>query len=405
MTSEKTKILSVTELTSEIRFNLNNQFSEVYVAGEISGLTRPSSGHLYFTLKDQTAQISGIIWRNDVERLKRQKFELENGLEFICGGSLDVYPQRGTYQLVVRSVQPVGAGPLELAFRQLHAKLELAGLFDPRHKKTLPKFPRCVVVITSPTGAAVRDFLQVLDRRWQNMAVIIIPVKVQGAGAAEEIAEAIRSVSRFAIPPDVVVITRGGGSIEDLWSFNEEVVCRAIFDCPIPVISGVGHEIDVTLADLVADVRALTPSEAAERLVPDLQALLADLAELQPRLRKAVRSRYRVAAQELDQLANRSVLTRPLDRIRQESLEVDRLDQQMGRLMQQQITVRRHQMSELSGRLESLNPLSVLARGYSLTSDATGTILTDFDSIQVGDTISTRLAQGTLTSQVERKSL
>ncbi len=405
MNSEKTKILSVTELTSEIRFNLNNQFSEVYVAGEISGLTRPSSGHVYFTLKDQTAQISGIIWRNDVERLKRQKFELENGLEFICGGSLDVYPQRGTYQLVVRSVQPVGAGPLELAFRQLHAKLELAGLFDPRHKKPLPKFPRCVVVITSPTGAAVRDFLQVLDRRWQNMAVIIIPVKVQGPSAAEEIADAIRSVSRFAKPPDVVVITRGGGSIEDLWSFNEEVVCRAIFDCPIPVISGVGHEIDVTLADLVADVRALTPSEAAERLVPDRQALLADLAELQPRLRKAVRSRYRVAAQELDQLANRSVLTRPLDRIRQESLELDRIDQRMGRLMQQQITVRQHQMRELSGRLESLNPLSVLARGYSLTSDATGTILTDFDSIQVGDTITTRLAQGTLTSRVERKSL
>ncbi len=405
MTSEKTKILSVTELTSEIRFNLSNQFSEVYVAGEISGLTRPSSGHLYFTLKDRTAQISGIIWRNDVERLKRQKFELENGLEFICGGSLDVYPQRGTYQLVVRSVQPVGAGPLELAFRQLHAKLELAGLFDPRHKKPLPKFPRRIVVITSPSGAAVRDFLQVLDRRWQNMAVIIIPVKVQGVGAAEEIAEAIQSVRRFAVPPDVVVITRGGGSIEDLWSFNEEVVCRAIFDCPIPVISGVGHEIDVTLADLVADVRALTPSEAAERLVPDLQALLADLGELQQRLRKAVRSRYRVAAQELDQLANRTVLTRPLDRIRLESLELDRIDQRIRRLMQQQITDRQYQIRELSGRLESLNPISVLARGYSLTSDATGAILTDFDSVQVGDTISTRLAQGTLTSRVERKSL
>ena len=405
MTSEKTKILSVTELTSEIRFNLSNQFSEVYVAGEISGLTRPSSGHVYFTLKDQTAQISGIIWRNDVERLKRQKFELENGLEFICGGSLDVYPQRGTYQLVVRSVQPVGAGPLELAFRQLHAKLELAGLFDPHHKKPLPKFPRQVVLITSPSGAAVRDFLQVLDRRWKNVAVLIIPVKVQGAGSAEEIAEAIRSVGRFAEPPDVVVITRGGGSIEDLWSFNEEIVCRAMFECPIPIVSGVGHEIDVTLADLVADVRALTPSEAAERLVPDHQALLGELTELQHRLRNSVRLRYRVAAQELERIANLSVLTRPLNRLQQELMELDRIDERLRRSMKQQIADRHFQIREWSGRLDALNPLSVLARGYSLTSDATGVILTDFASIQVGDTISTRLAQGSFDSRVERKSL
>lgn len=399
--SKQTQPLSVTELTAEIRFNLSNQFSNIYVGGEISGMTRASSGHLYFTLKDATAQINAIIWRSDAERISRvHKFEIKNGIEFICRGSVDVYPQRGTYQLIIRELQPIGMGAHELAFKQLHEKLSAEGLFDPSHKQPLPTFPQHIVVITSPSGAAIRDFLQVLNRRWPNLRVTIVPAKVQGAGSANEIAAAIRSVSKFAGPPDVVVVTRGGGSVEDLWSFNEEPVVRAIFDCPIPVVSGVGHEIDVTLTDLVADVRALTPSEAAERLVPDQHELQLELNQYGGRMSNTIWQRLRFAKQQLRVVTNHSALTRPLQAIHDEALALDRLEEQLVRSMRDRTSERKLIFRELASRFESINPLAVLIRGYSVTTNSTGRIVNDSSQAEIGSEITTRLKIGQLVSTV-----
>ncbi len=395
------KILSVTELTSEIRFQLSNQFSNIWVSGEVSGLTRPGSGHQYFTLKDKTSQISGIIWRSTAERMK---FKIENGLDLVCFGDVDVYPQRGNYQLIVRQAQPMGEGALQLAFRQLHHKLKAEGLFDAQHKRRLPAFPRRIALITSPSGAAIRDFLQVLNRRWPNMEVIILPVKVQGDGSAREICRAIHSIKRFRQPPDVVVLTRGGGSIEDLWSFNEEAVCRAIFDCQTPVVCGVGHEIDVTLADLTADVRALTPSEAAERITPNRPEVLDQLHAIRRRMQTRLVAKHHSYSQKLAVLATNPVLTKPFRRLQLTAQELDRIEAQMFRAMQHKLTQCQHATQQMTAKLEAINPLSVLARGYSFTSDENGKLVTDSKDINIHDTIITRLANGELVSKVTSKT-
>jgi exodeoxyribonuclease VII large subunit len=392
-------VVTVSQLTQAIKYNLNNRFPSVWVGGEISGMTRPSSGHIYLTLKDQQAQLNAIIWRSDAERLK---FELGNGLEVVCRGGVDVYPQRGTYQLIIRQIQPKGIGALELAFRQLHAKLSAEGLFDELHKKPLPRFPRHIAVVTSPTGAAVRDFLQVLTRRWSNIRVTIVPVKVQGPGAAMEIAGAVTMCNHFAAPLDAIVVTRGGGSVEDLWSFNEEIVVRAIYASNIPVVSGVGHEIDVTLADLVADVRALTPSEAAERLVPDDQEIAGMLNSAHQQMTQSLMGRIRSAHLQLESLASRPVITQPLERVRQSAIELDSLEHSMTRAARQKISQFDQQLKEMAARMNSISPLAVLARGYSLTSNVDGKLLVDCDSVRPGDKISTRLAKGTMISTVER---
>src|SRR5262245_7181914 len=258
-------VLSVSELTGQIKGVLEECFPVVWVSGEISNLSRPQSGHFYLTLKDDGAQIRAVMWRTAA---RAARFELHDGLEVICQGYLDVYPPRGGYQLVIQRMEPKGLGALERALRLLRERLAAEGLFDPARKRPLPRFPRRIALVTSPTGAAIRDFLEVLRRRWSAVHVLIVPVRVQGDGAAQEIAAGIELVNRLADPIDVVGVGRGGGSMKDLWAFNEEIVVRAIFASRIPVVSAVGHEIDVTLADLVADVRALTPSEAAERVVP-----------------------------------------------------------------------------------------------------------------------------------------
>ncbi len=247
------KPLSVFQLTSLIKGILEQAFPSVWVVGELSDVARPQSGHVYLTLKDDRAQIRAVIWRNAASRLR---FNLEDGLEVICRGDLDVYPPRGSYQLVIRELEPRGEGALQQALRKLQQKLAAEGLFDPAHKKPLPRFPRRIAVVTSPTGAAVRDFVEVLRRRWQGVHVLIVPTRVQGEGAATDIAAAIQTVNRLSPSVDVMVVGRGGGSMEDLWCFNEEAVVRAIFASQVPVVSAVGHEIDVTLSDLVADVRA-----------------------------------------------------------------------------------------------------------------------------------------------------
>ncbi len=388
---------SVSQLTQAIKSSLSSHFPSVWVAGEISGMTQASSGHVYLTLKDQHAQINGIIWRSDVENLK---FEIKNGMEVECRGNLDVYPQRGTYQIIIRRIRPKGVGALELAFRQLHARLLAEGLFDPAHKKSLPAIPRHVAVVTSPTGAAIRDFLQVLTRRWSNIHVTIVPTKVQGPGAAAEIAAAIRVCNRKVDFFDVIVVTRGGGSVEDLWSFNEEPVVRAIYESAIPVISGVGHEIDVTLTDLVADVRALTPSEAAERLVPNYRDIVDMLDATKHRMARTILARIQNAHQQLATLATRTVMTQPLERIRQSAIELDFLENAMNRAARQKIAKSDQELAAMTARMNAISPLAVLARGYSLTTDAEGKLLLNAESVKPGDRITTRLANGLVRSTI-----
>ena len=393
------KIPTVTELTQKIKYNLNRDFSSVWVSGEISGMTQPSSGHVYLTLKDQHAQINAIIWQSNMERIR---FEPENGLEVECGGYIDLYPQRGTYQLIIRSIRPKGIGSLELARQQLESKLRSEGLFNAEYKKTIPRFPKHIAVVTSPTGAAIRDFLQVLTRRWPNVRVTVVPVKVQGPGSAREIATGVNLCNHFSERPDVIVVTRGGGSQEDLWSFNEEVVVRSIFASDIPVVSGVGHETDVMLSDLVADVRALTPSEAAEKLSPDLADVSSWLEGVRQRLVRGLVGSVETAKARIDHLASRTVLTQPLERIQQAAIEVDHLESRLNSSATRKLAEFDHGLKEMAARLNAISPLAVLSRGYSLTSDVKGQLITKVDSTKPNDTISTRVSDGVIESVVKQ---
>jgi len=330
------------------------------------------------------------------------KFRLEDGQQVICHGDLDVYPPRGTYQLVVRQVEPVGAGALQLAFKQLQQRLAAEGLFDPIHKKPLPSFPRRVGFVTSPSGAAIRDFLQVAARRFCGVQILVIPARVQGEGAAAEIARGIALANRLNPPLDVLVVGRGGGSIEDLWSFNEEVVVRAIFASQLPVVSAVGHEIDVTLADLVADVRALTPSEAAERVIPSAEELSSRLAVLQRRMVSMLRGRATAARQRIEQLARTRILRNPRTLIFDLAHRLDELDAQSLRALQRRLARARDQLAAVSCRVEALSPLAVLSRGYSMTTTAArGTLISSVAKVHVGERIQTRLTDGSITSLVQ----
>src|SRR5437763_634675 len=305
-TSQNT--LTVAQLTAQIKNTLEGEFLSVWVVGEISNYSRPQSGHAYFTLKDDQAQIRAVMWRTAAARLK---FDLADGLDVVCHGHIDVYAPRGSYQLVVDELQPKGVGALELALRKLREKLAAEGLFDAARKRKLPAFPRRVAFVTSPSGAAIHDFLQVLRRRWRGVDVLVIPGRVQGEGSAKEIVAGIRMANRISPRPDVLIVGRGGGSLEDLWSFNEEPVVRAIAASKIPTVSAVGHEIDVTLADLAADVRALTPSEAAERVIPSAEELIARINILQRRMRSMLAQRATAARRHVEQLARSRVLRNP----------------------------------------------------------------------------------------------
>jgi len=390
--------LTVSQLTEQIKSTLGAEFSGVAVRGEIGDLTRASSGHCYFSLKDDNARLAAVIWRSTAQRLK---FKLEEGVEVVCRGSIDVYPPRGSYQLTVNQIVPVGIGPLQLAFEQLLKKLSAEGLFESRHKQALPRFPRRMVLITSPQGAAVRDFLQVLHHRWRMSEVLLIPVRVQGDGAGREIARALEVANRLQPQPDVIALVRGGGSAEDLWSFNEEVVVRAIFKSRVPVVSGVGHEVDVTLSDLVADVRALTPTDAAEKVVPKQSELLAWLRDAEQRLAVSLTGRWRSAKQQIDLLANRPVLARPLDLVLERSQRLDELQLRLRGPIERRLERARAQCEQLAGKLESLSPLGVLRRGYSLTL-AEGRIVKDAELLSPGQLLETRLAQGKVFSRLER---
>jgi exodeoxyribonuclease VII large subunit len=396
-------ILSVSQLTFFLKELVEAAFPSVWVAGEISNFSRPQSGHCYLTLKDDQAQVKAVIWRTAASRLR---FEPHDGLEVICRGHIDLYPPRGQYQLVIEEIQPRGIGALELALRKLREKLAAEGLFDPGRKRPLPSFPRRIGFVTSPTGAAVRDFLQVLERRWRGASVLIIPARVQGDGAAAEIAAGIATANRLADDDqsiDVLVVGRGGGSLEDLWAFNEEIVVRAIAGSRLPVVSAVGHEIDVTLSDLAADVRALTPSEAAERVVPAADEVQAALAVRQERLMRALRRRAAEARRRLEQLAAHRVFRRPFDRVLNHARELDAIATRISRAIRQRVASARTQVAALAAQLESLSPLAILGRGYSLTTRiADGALVDDARSLEVGDQIRTRFVHGQVVSEVKQ---
>jgi exodeoxyribonuclease VII large subunit len=392
-------ILSVTQLTRQVKDLVEANFPQVAVAGEISNCTRAGSGHIYLTLKDEDSQIRAVIWRSAARRIR---FEIEDGLQVLAVGPVELYQARGTFQLIVEQLQPQGVGPLELAFRQLQQKLAAEGLFAAEHKRPLPRFPRRIALITSPAGAAVRDMLQVIGRRWTASQIVVLPVLVQGPGAGEQISAALRKVHRLP-DVDVVIVGRGGGSLEDLWAFNEEIVARAIFDCRLPVVSAVGHEIDVTIADLVADRRALTPSEAGELVVPFEPEVRRLLDQAQTQLAMSLRERCRRSRITLDAIAGRRVFTRPTELIHDWQVEIDdvglRLRNNMTRLVQD-ISSR---VATTAAALDALSPLKVLSRGFSVTVNTSrnGRYVRSIDDVAPADEIRTLLHRGAVTSRVE----
>jgi exodeoxyribonuclease VII large subunit len=397
LTAQQT--LSVFQLTAQIKNTLEGEFPSVWVSGEISNCSRPRSGHAYFTLKDDRAQIPAVMWKGMCSRLK---LDLVDGLDVICHGRVDVYPPHGKYQLVVDELQPRGVGALELAFRKLREKLAAEGLFDAARKRKLPAFPRRLAFVTSPTGAAVRDFLEVLRRRWRGVDVLVIPARVQGEGAAAEIVAGIRLANRLAPRPDVLVVGRGGGSLEDLWTFNEEPVVRAIAASRIPTVSAVGHEIDVTLADLAADVRALTPSEAAERVVPAGEEISVRLRGYHQRLRHAAHRRVMWLRARWEGLAAQRPFRRPFDLVHDRSRRLDELALQTGAAVRRIAGDRKNRLAMLAGKIESLSPLQVLARGYTITQDAkSGKVVRNASELRVGQSIVTRFTAGAASSKVE----
>jgi len=396
--SDGEEILSVTELNRRIRRALEDEFGSVCVVGEVSNLRRPSSGHIYLTLKDSGAQVAAVLWRSSAARLR---FDLEDGMEVIVTGALTVYEPRGSYQIIISSIKPKGMGALQLAFLQLKDKLEKEGLFRPEHKKPLPLLPACVGIVTSPTGAAIKDILTVLARRFPPAHVVLRPVRVQGEGAAEEIAQAIAEFNEWG-GADVLIVGRGGGSLEDLWAFNEEVVARAIYASKTPIISAVGHEIDVTIADLVADRRALTPTEAAEIVLPELSELAERLGELRGRLATALRGQVDLARAALERLRGSYGFRAPLEMVRRHEQRLDDLAGAAALAVRRRIESCRERLATAAGRLEALGPRRVLARGYSITRALeTRQVIRDAREVQAGQRVETLLHAGRLVSQVE----
>ena len=392
------KVLTVSELNARVRGTLEAGFEGIWVAGEISNLTVARSGHVYLTLKDKKAEVSAVMWRASAGRLR---FEPTDGLEVIVSGDVTLYEVRGRYQIVIRKMEPKGVGALQLAFRQLVEKLRKEGLFDEKHKQPLPNFPEHIGIVTSPTGAAVRDILRVLERRWPALRVTLFPVPVQGAAAAKEIAAAIKTMNRMG-GFDVLIVGRGGGSLEDLWAFNEEVVARAIFASAIPIVSAVGHEVDITISDMVADARALTPTAAAEMVVSDVEQVIEQLNGLARRLVRALGNRAMLARTELRSLAERlssRVLLRGFQQLAQRA---DDVFAETLRAVERALVEARMRLQALGGKLETLSPLAVLKRGYSITTRTdSDQPLRDATEVKAGDRIRTRLANGEVESKVQ----
>lgn len=391
--------LSVSQLNWYLKRLVEDAVPKVWLDGEISDLSRPSSGHLYFTLKDDQSQIRAVVWRSTASRLKLQ---LKDGLSIVCCGAVEVYPPRGSYQIVISQLQPKGIGQLQLAFQQLHQKLSQEGLFEPSRKKLLPRFPRRIGFVTSPSGAAIHDFLESADAMWSDFQLIIIPSRVQGDLAASEITRGIQLAERLLPELDLLIVGRGGGSMEDLWCFNEEIVVRALAQCRLPTVSAVGHEIDVTLSDLAADARAMTPSQAASLVLPKRSELVSQVSHLGRRADSLVRGKLLRARQALRGLTDRPVLSRPHGIFESRKQQVDELERRLGGSIARQLDQRRQQLQELARATEALSPLSVLSRGYSLTMrEGFDAPLRSFREVSTGQRIVTRISEGVIISRIE----
>ena len=437
-------IWSVTDLTARIRDLLAGEFTDVFVEGEVSNAHAAQSGHLYFTLKDNHAQIRCVCFRTQLARLK---FRPEDGLHVTVRGSISVYESRGEYQFYVEHVEPVGLGALQLAFEQLKKRLDAEGLFDPERKKPLPALPRCVGLITSPSGAAVRDIVHILQRRFPNLHIVLYPVRVQGEGAAGEIVQAIRYFDRKQLA-DVLILARGGGSIEDLWAFNEEPVARAIVACTIPIIAGLGHETDFTIADFAADIRASTPSAAAEMVVRTRQEFDGHLCDLQDKIGQLLRYRmlqargklaeldlHRAARRLEDALRRRRQHTDDLAaelgsalrgrlqalerrfeiamsqlasvdfraRLRAAAVRLDRRTAELGTRASRVLAAKSQFLEKLVVQLQERSPLRLLERGYAICYDAAGNVVKAADQVALGERIRVQLARGRLGAEVRDK--
>lgn len=384
--------VSVTQLTQYIKLLLDRDeiLSQTCVRGELSNFKAHSSGHLYFTLKDEGAVISCVMFRSDAMKLR---FRPESGMKVILYGRVSLFPKSGQYQIYVANMQPDGVGALAVAFEQLKRRLHEEGLFDPAHKKPLPSYPERVALVTSPTGAAVRDMIRILGRRWPMAEVLVCPVRVQGEGAAEEIADMLDYVDRHGLA-DVIITGRGGGSMEDLWAFNEEIVARSIWRCQTPVISAVGHEPDVTIADYVADVRAATPSNGAELAVRDSAAMQSALRQLQVRMEQAQIQSINRLRQRLDTLSKSRVMRQPDAYLQQQELHLEMLRQRLEHSGEVLLAKNRQRFERTAAKLDALSPLKVLGRGYAMVTREE-TVIRETAQLTPGDTITVSLSDGT----------
>lgn len=378
---------SVSELTAAIRETLELGFEEVTVRGEISGWTRAASGHTYFTLKDEKAALSCVLWRT-----RRQTHPIENGMSVVANGRITVYPPRGAYQLDCLSIVPMGQGALQLAFERLKARLQEEGLFDPERKRPLPPFPNAIGVVTSPTGAAIRDILTTLARRMPTVRVVLCPALVQGTGAGESVARGIERLNARD-DLDLLIVGRGGGSLEDLWAFNEERVARAIADSRLPVISAVGHEIDFTIADFVADFRAATPTAAAELAVRDHGDITAYLRDVQNRLEGTIDRRLALLRDRLASLMRSRGIHRPVDLLREREQRLDELTRRSGRAVLGRLREAGERVNRLESSLRALDPTGVLKRGYAIV-ERNGVPVPDGAALAEGDDITLRMRDG-----------
>ena len=392
-------IFGVTEVNELVKLLLDNEpmLQNICVRGELSNYKMYPSGHHYFSLKDQEGAIRCVMFKGSAMKLH---FRPENGMKVVMPGRVTVFPRDGAYQLYCNTMTPEGVGDLAVAFEQLKAKLYAEGLFDPAHKKPLPAYPEKIAVVTSSAGAAVHDMIRILRRRYPIAKVILLPVRVQGAEAPPEIAGAIRYADRWKIG-DVIITGRGGGSMEDLWAFNDERVARAIYNCETPVISAVGHEPDVTISDFVADARASAPSNAAEIAVPDQVELLRWLRGAGERMEQTETARLEALREKLETLAQKRCITDHLAYVQDKRMELVHVQQRMGDLAAGQLARKRQGFAALAASLDAMSPLKVLGRGYAMVQNEAGQILKSYQDAAPGDRVTVTLGEGGLTARVE----
>jgi exodeoxyribonuclease VII large subunit len=400
----RTQVPTVSQLTRRLRGHIENTFFDVWVRGEVSNFKKNVSGHAYFCIKDATAQINVVLFRPQMAKIK---FDIKDGTELLAHGKVTIYELRGNYQLVCDTLEPVGVGALQLAFQQLKERLQKEGLFDQSKKKPLPSLPRRIGIITSATGAAVRDILKVLSRRYPNLEILIIPASVQGDKACGEICAALDMAERWnkerpERTVEALIVGRGGGSLEDMWCFNEEPVARAIHKCSIPTISAVGHEIDFTIADFVADVRAPTPSAAAEMIVPRKDELIQRVEFQTQRLHRAIEKQLEQLRLHLSHLSRR--LVDPREQIRKLKENLERSIARMKTAMTNRCLMSRKHLQGAAQMLQMLSPLQVIGRGYSITQTETGEIIRDAEQVKPGERIRTQIAHGFIHSEVVPKN-